>query len=422
MEINRKAFFAKREEKILDIKRETQPFNYVSLHIRSEVFLKGYLVAEIGEEAFIWQDFFVEPTDETVSFFLEDERAASVCRLIRIRFNNLENKAGNVEIYGVETKMREKFCGKRYYANSFLCMGFDADLGPVISYLSSSKYRIRETDDARPRILFEAAENVDGKANCNLINTYDNGRFPQQSYSGASLLPYQANVYKDTVWVFNPVQAGDHAGFHSRIADYRLEKDGVYFKIRPLDWAKRNSPLDCYMEVSYALGPAYVRVSNRFVDFSMLHVGLEQKPVRQELPTFNTLASLGSFAYPLSNRKNAVAEELDFWGDEDTNERLFFKTPSCWSGWVNEAQYGVGLLTPGITDHFAGKFGANRRYRGPSHRSEFVNHVAGVVNFNLESLAPIRYDFYLSVGHLDEIGRAVASVQRGKTAGRQSRR
>ena len=135
MEINRKAFFAKREEKILDIKRETQPFNYVSLHIRSEVFLKGYLVAEIGEEAFIWQDFFVEPTDETVSFFLEDERAASVCRLIRIRFNNLENKAGNVEIYGVETKMREKFCGKRYYANSFLCMGFDADLGPVLPFV-----------------------------------------------------------------------------------------------------------------------------------------------------------------------------------------------------------------------------------------------------------------------------------------------
>jgi pseudouridine-5'-phosphate glycosidase len=83
--------------------------------------------------------------------------------------------------------------------------------------------------------------------------------------------------------------------------DYVISEDGksIYVKCRPLDWAKKNVLTPSYMENTYTLCDGYVKVDNRFVDFS----GYTHRNADQELPAFYTRTSGHSVDYRLDTPK-----------------------------------------------------------------------------------------------------------------------
>ena len=142
--------------------------------------------------------------------------------------------------------------------------------------------------------MFERAAEFDFTQNANFINTYDKGRLLQQSYYGNDKSPYQIGISLGNLWSYNPVQSGDRFNNVGRIIDYVLTDKSLYLKVRPLDWAKNNYVTDSYMETSYRFEHGILKVSNRFIDFSMLNHSRNGMG-RQEMPAFHTVASLKNY-------------------------------------------------------------------------------------------------------------------------------
>jgi hypothetical protein len=160
----------------------------------------------------------------------------------------------------------------------------------------------------------------------NLINQADTGRLVQQSYYGANSSSdnYQMGYFNNSSWPYNPVQGGDKANNPSRIIDVVVGTYSVYIKAQPMDWGHDGKITPSYMENVYILDDEFVRVDNRFVDFSSMN----HRYVHQELPAFYTVSYLDNFTYyagtkPWTNDKLTSRNDLKFWGGEYHNDCEF---------------------------------------------------------------------------------------------------
>ena len=250
----------------------------------------------------------------------------------------------------------------------------------------------------------------------NLINGHDTGRLIQQSYYGtggnASYTPGEFNGSK---WSYNPVQGGDKYGNSSRLIDFEVTGDSVYVKAQPQDWSLNGKITPSYMENRYTLTDGFIRVDNRFVDFS----GWEHRYAHQELPAFYTVSYLDRFVYyggsaGWSGDALTVKDGLPFWGDAAYANSCRFTmkkgNDETWCAWVSSTDdYGVGLYVPGIDQFYAGRFG----YNGSKSASDSAtNYVAPLLTLKLVSYKPVEYSYLIATGSPEEI-RSVFYENRG---------
>ena len=218
----------------------------------------------------------------------------------------------------------------------------------------------------------------------NLLNDHDTGRLIQQSYYGTSSAPYKPAKFGDTLWSYNPVQGGDQYGNKSKLVDFSISEDGksIWVKCQPLDWAPKNQRTPSYMENTYTIADGYIKVDNRFIDFS----GYTHNNSHQELPAFYTISYLSDFVFYNGTKawqgdELTVKKDLKFWaGNSDAYFNV--KSKENWCAWVAPTGYGVGVYTPIAEILLAGR----HEYNGSKDAgNNATNYVAPLITYTHKS-------------------------------------
>lgn len=341
----------------------------------------------------------------TDSFFLEAGENTFSC----VNVNYLAGKKGT----GI-SRMTFESCNNQN-ATFALCLLKTQDY-PVYSsgsdntyYIENSRYKlgVRLSWGGGINYLSDAKA-ARGLRDRNLINQADTGRLVQQSYYGTSKEgSYQAGVYNDAQWKYNPVQGGDAYQNHSRIIDIVVNEYSVYVKSQPQDWSLDNQITPSYMENSYTLYADYIKVDNRFVDFS----GMTTHPyTHQELPAFYTLSVFKRFYWydgssGWTGDTLSYRDDLNFWGDplyhNDCTIPVRQSNTETWCAWVHPSlEYGIGLYVPNVDVFLAGKYA----YNGSSDsKNGATNYVAPLNNMKMVSYQPLEYSYLMTTGQIEEI-------------------
>ncbi len=240
---------------------------------------------------------------------------------------------------------------------------------------------------------------------CNLLNRYDAGRLVQQSYYGIIHMPYHVDTYMNNKWPYNPVQGGDQYNNKSKLIDYELSDTKLYIKCRPRDWAKNGAFTASYMENIYSLHDKYLRVDNRFVDFS----GYDHDSNRQQkLPAFYTISALKKFSFyngdkPWTGDTLQEERDLNYWMYYDGYFNLKPENSETWCAWTNddpEYDFGLGLYVPKITTYLAGRFMYNDSPDSLDPATSFVSPLRSMI---MKTYKPIEYSYLVTAGSIDEI-------------------
>ncbi len=334
-----------------------------------------------------------------ITTFLDGDRGSA---LNSIRIDTCENKDAVFMLYDMSTETVDVPDRDYYIEGTRYTLGIDLGWGGTINYVS---------DNQCP---------VDGVEN--MINKHDPGRLVQQSYYGTGEQDGIDFVWgsfnNNAQWPYNPVQGGGQGNVASRLVDFVVEDNYVYIKAQPMDWGKNDIKYitPSYMENWYIIEDDYIKVDNRFVDFS----GWEH-PIRgQELPAFYTISYLDSFVWydgvdPWTGDELSWRHELRFWGDSQYSSECSFriKEPNTetWCAWVStEDNYGIGLYTPNIDRYSAGRSNYIETYKvstgtlgSKDPAANPTNYVAPWKNKQIITFEEFEFSYLICAGSVDEI-------------------
>jgi len=319
--------------------------------------------------------------------YCENRKASQIKKIEADAFSE-HDSVFTFTLHSISAETIETISDDTYYIeNESYKLGVKLIWGGGISFISDKKNRIPGLE--------------------NLVNNHDTGRLIQQSYYGVRENDeYSPGEFMGHTWCYNPVQGGDRCGNKSRLIDLEVTKNSVYVKAQPQDWGHDNKITPSYMENRYTLSDDFIRVDNRFTDFS----GWEHPCTHQELPAFYTVSYLDTFVsyegekpwqYDMLTKRG----DLNFWGDPqygaDTNFPLHEKNSETWCAWINEAEdYGIGLYVPDIDLLKAGRY----RYNGSKDpENDACNYVAPLDQLRITAYSPIEYSYLMKTGDLDTI-------------------
>ena len=375
--------------------------NRFTLDYESTVALKLYVTyTENGSDK--EEYYFLESGRRTFSGltvnFLDGKNAS---KLKYVRVEALEEGDAEFVLYNVSVERISVPNRVIYLESSRYKLGIDLQWGGAISYMSDKECNISGVD--------------------NLINYYDTGRLVQQSYYGTGAIEgvFEWGSFNGSDrWPYNPVQGGDKGLKSSRLIDIQIEDGRVYIKAQPMDWGKVGYITPSYMENTYVVEDEFVRVDNRFVDFS----GWEHPMNNQEIPAFYTISYLDAFVWydgakPWTGDTLSKKDDLPFWGNAETSGQCSFriKVPNTetWCAWVNESDnYGIGLYVPNVDYLKAGRYNYNGT-KDPAGSP--TNYVAPINQIQLVSFHPLEYSYIMACGSIDEI-RATFTENKDFTA------
>ena len=297
---------------------------------------------------------------------------------------SLTVEAVSFEVYPVYNNTADN---TYYLENNRYKLGIRMNWGGGINYIEDNESKLPEVK--------------------NIINQFDTGRLIQQSYYGIGAHgDYQPEVFNNSRWVYNPVQGGDQHNNHSRIIDIVVKEHAVYIKSQPQDWSMNGRITPSYMENTYTLDGDYIRVDNRFTDFS----GWLHPCTSQEVPAFYTVSCLDRFTWyggtkPWTGDELSVRTDLKFWGDpkyaRDSAFHIRKSNTETWCAWTNtDADYGLGLYVPN-TDYYTG--GRHLYDHSPDPMSASCNYVAPLVAVQIKPFTPIEYSYLMTAGSVAEI-------------------
>ena len=266
-----------------------------------------------------------------------------------------------------------------------------------MSWLENDEIKLGVDLDHGGAITFLAAK----KDGTNVINNFDFGRQVQLSfYSGP--VPFEANGQKPADhWKhigWNPIQTGDDFKNSSRIVEHENDGKRIHLTCIPLQWPLNNVPGECtfesWLELDGKVVKARARLNNQRSDHT-------QYPARfQELPAVYANAEF--------HRVVSYQGTRPFTGDaiapmpkpEGKHPWSFWKATECWSALLNESDYGLGLVTPGVvhyTGGFAGKPGPNDTH------GNSTGYLAGQAQEILDHNIQYDFKYELVLGSLDHI-------------------
>lgn len=258
-----------------------------------------------------------------------------------------------------------------YLENGILRIGVDKSRGAAIGYFAL-------TMDKR-----------------NLLNHQDEGRFIQQSYYGDP----DGSMWGKKPWRYNPVQGGSYKGEDAKTLEFRETDKELYAKVEPLHWANAKPCPEAIMKELITLdgpiakirmrmnytGPtnkvaAHQEMPAMFVDFDLPHLIFERdgKLVRHA---------------PVDLQKNGGPEKIGYTGG--------------WLAYVDDKDFGIGIYTPGTNEAVTYRHKGNGT-TGPEGSA--CSYVAPIRKMTLKKDDVVDYEFYLTIGTLDEIRARFAKL------------
>ena len=297
-------------------------------------------------------------------------------------------------MYGVSTEVLPVYIKSEqdttyFIDNGRFKLGVDMGWGGTINYIEDMTHK-------EPDLV-------------NLVNKFDTGRLIQQSYYGTGAIEgvFEWGSFNDSEqWPYNPVQGGDKGLVASRLIDVQVGENYVYIKAQPMDWGKVGYMTPSYMENTYTLEDGYIRVDNRFVDYS----GWEHPFTGQELPALYTVSYLDTFIWyngtkPWTGDAVSVRDDLQFWGDPqyvgDCIYHLRENNTETWCAWINtDDDFGLGLYVPGVDRLKAGRYQYNAS-KDPDDLA--TSYVAPYNTMQLVAYEPLEYSYLLTTGTAEQI-------------------
>lgn len=272
-----------------------------------------------------------------------------------------------------------------------------------MSYLDNAEVKVGVDLNRGGAIVFLSRGGGD-----NLINNFDLGRQVQLSFFSGPV-PFAvgdqqpAKQWEHIGW--NPIQAGDDFKHASRVLEHRNDGQSIYVKTLPLQWPLNNVPGDCTFESWLRLdGPvvtARARLNNARLDKT-------QYPARlQELPAVYANAPYHRVVSYTGDRPFSGAPLQAIPRSAGSHPWSFWQATEGWSALLNEADRGIGLLTPGrvfFTGGFAGQTGPS-----DTHATS-TGYLAGQDEEILDHNIVYEFRYELVAGTLAEIrARAMAA-------------
>ena len=378
-------------------------FNRFSIKYRSTTALKIFVA--YTESGVLREDYYFLERGEgvfsgLVPEFLSGKKGTAITG---IRIENLEGEKAEFAVLDFESETVSVPSREYYIRGSRYTLGIDLGWGGTINYVSDNQCPIAGVE--------------------NMINKHDTGRLVQQSYYGTGEkegIDFEWGSFNGSdKWPYNPVQGGGQGNVASRLIDFKVFDNGnVYIKVQPMDWGKRDIKYitPSYMENWYIIEDDYIKVDNRFVDFS----GWEHPCNSQELPAFYTISYLDSFVWydgvePWTGDELSWRHELRFWGDSQYAGECSFrvKVPNTetWCAWVStEDNYGIGVYTPNIDRYSAGRYQYIETFGVSTGTSGTKNPAGGPTNYvapwkqiQLISFEALEYSYLICAGSVDEI-------------------
>ena len=253
---------------------------------------------------------------------------------------------------------------------------------PEWVYLQNDHLKAGVRRDAGACLGFLAAK--DGK---NVLNSYDHGRFVQQSYYGRP----DGSFWVKNPWRYNPVQGGDYKGNPAAVLEFKAEPTRLYSKTRPKHWATGADIPEMEMEQWLELKDAVLHLR-----IKMKYSGTEKHPAaHQEIPAVFVEPD---FATLLLND----GKELRRWQPGWPNEHV--KLPEHWAAYLDDKGQGVGVLVPAAAEATCYRFGK------PGDRSA-CSYIAPLTTFALEPGKVFEYDAWLTIGTEAEIRERLTTIR-----------
>lgn len=259
-------------------------------------------------------------------------------------------------------------------------------------YLKNEKLKLGVRKDAGACIGFLAG--ADGK---NVFNSYDHGRFVQQSYYGGS----DGSKWVEQPWRYNPVQGGDYKGTPATLLAFEAGPAKLYSKTRPRHWATGADLPEVDMEQWIELRDDLLHLKVR-----MEYRGETEHPkYHQEIPAV--------FVEPdFSTLVLHDGKTLRRWEPGWPNEHV--KLPEHWAIYLNGAGQGVGVYVPAADEATCYRFG---KAGDPSACS----YVAPLTTFALTPGKVFTYEAWFTLATEGEIRARFEAVARGKKKGAEPR-
>jgi hypothetical protein len=260
-----------------------------------------------------------------------------------------------------------------YLGNETLRLGINKTAGACIGWLSA------------------------GKDAPNVLNSYDRGRFVQQSYYGDS----DGSLWGKNPWRYNPVQGGHYEGKPARVLEFKADATTLYSKTQPVHWATGVDLPEVEMEQWITLEGALAHVR-----FRMTYRGGKTHSARhQEIPAFFVEPRLGTLVF---------YDGAEPWTDGAlTRKQPNFPNESVkltehWAAWVDERDWGVGLCVPVATDATC------YRYGNGVIRKDSCSYIAPLATFSLKPGLVWEYDAWMTLGTVEEIRGRYGKLPRSK--------
>ena len=249
-------------------------------------------------------------------------------------------------------------------------------------YLDDGLLRLGVNEKAGAAIGWFSASGSDR----NLLNTFDVGRYVQQSYYGDE----DGTDWNGKPWRYNPVQGGSWKNESSVLLESR-HADGVYYaKTRPRHWASGPLLEEVTMEEWIRLEAGTARVR-----FKMTYEGAKtHKPRHQELPAFFVDALLDTLVASPEGEPAWSAAELKRFQPGFPNE--YSKLSEPWAAWVDKTGQGVGLYFPGTEQLTC------YRVRQGNVQAD-CSYLAPIRTLALTPGFVIDYEVVLALGTVDEL-------------------
>ena len=251
-----------------------------------------------------------------------------------------------------------------YLDNGTICIGIDKTRGSAIGYLALSTEKR------------------------NLLNHHDEGRFIQQSYYGDR----DGSMWAKKPWSYNPVQGGSYKGEDAKTLEFRKTERELYAKIEPLHWASAKACPEAIMQEWITLDGPIAKIRMR-----MDYTGPTQKAnAHQEMP-----AMFVDFALPhlMFERDGKLIKHAPHLLGKDLKPEGITYTGN-WLAYVDDDNFGIGIYTPGTKEAVTYRHRGNGS-TGPNGSA--CSYVAPIRTLQLEKGTVVDYEFFLTIGTLDEI-------------------
>ncbi|MBS0260347.1 MAG: hypothetical protein JSS02_00210 [Planctomycetes bacterium] len=258
---------------------------------------------------------------------------------------------------------------------------------------------------------------ADAQTGENVVNVHDFGRWIGQSYyAGPKPFGMAHPAWKD--WPWNPVSAGDVYGHASEIVETTNDGKVLYVKSIPRQWALRNVAAECIFETWISLSGRTAQVRNRLTNRRSDQI--TYPALDQELPALYTIGKLHRLLTytgddPFTDQatqeipKKPAVDGRPHWN-------TFFATEH-WAALVDEHDWGLGLIHPGVV-RFLGGFYGSQTAGGP--RDDSTGYLAPIRQEILDHNIVYEYRYVLVLDTLPNI-RAVARQLRPEVTGPDDR-